>query len=564
MRLHQDMEFLNTMGKRFVAALDRFQVHRALLATLQELYSFSACSILLREKVYELSIIPRYPLNAPFLEAMLDHITRAANAIGFPNVDSEDLAIAAYLDAPDDLMPLHNVPQNAPTTIGDFLNIPLTVDNRIIGILSLFDEREHAFDKELLQLTTMIADYAAVALDNVRLRERELSLWREAEMERQRLERILSSMAEGLVITNQQGIVTLSNRAAQQLFNQVQIDLCQTEQPLALRKLVNSAENAWLGELANLIDRSLQGQTVFNQELTVGMSGDKIPLTLSVSAAPLHDTDQTTLPVGVVTVLNDITANKQIEKLKDEFVSVVSHELRTPLTAIKGYTQHLMRRLERRLREKRVLEATGQMSKEPPESYDLRSLQIVQSQSEQLERLVNDLLDLSRVQWGELNLQYSSFYLADVLTERAQLAQISAEEHVITLDIAAQDTRIMADKLRVSQVIGNILDNAIRFSPQGRQVKIELKTEGNKYMVSITDQGIGVSPDHIDRIFERFYRVPNNLSRQYSGIGLGLFVAKAIVEAHGGRIWATSNEGLGSTFSFTLPHTPETTLLQTP
>ncbi|MGH2509110.1 MAG: hypothetical protein ACRDHZ_17160, partial [Ktedonobacteraceae bacterium] len=122
MRLHQDMEFLNTMGKRFVAALDRFQVHRALLATLQELYSFSACSILLREKVYELSIIPRYPLNAPFLAAMLENITCAASAIGFPNVDSEDLAIAAYLDAPDDLTPLDSAHQNAPTTIGSFLN----------------------------------------------------------------------------------------------------------------------------------------------------------------------------------------------------------------------------------------------------------------------------------------------------------------------------------------------------------------------------------------------------------------------------------------------------------
>src|SRR5260370_698569 len=241
-RLRQEMEFLNTMGKRFVAALDRFQVHRALLATLQELYSFSACSILLRGNTYELSIIPRYPLNTPFLEAMLENITRAANAIGFPNVDSEDLAIAAYLDAPDELTPLETTPQTAPTTIGDFLNIPLTVENRIIGILSLFDQHEQAFDTELLQLTTMIADYAAVALENVRLREREMALWRDAEMERHRLERILSSMAEGLLITNQQGLVTLINRSAQQLLTQAQIPF-NLEEPISLRKLVSSSEN---------------------------------------------------------------------------------------------------------------------------------------------------------------------------------------------------------------------------------------------------------------------------------------------------------------------------------
>lgn len=561
-RLRQEMVFLNTMGKRFVAALDRFQVHRALLATLQELYSFSACSILMKGAGYELSIIPRYPLSAPFLAEMFEKIARAASVIGFSNVASDDLAIAAYLDAPDDLTPPEVAPQTPPTTIGDFLNIPLTVDNRIIGMLSLFDEREQAFDTDLLQLTTMIADYAAVALENVRLREREMALWRAAEMERQRLERVIGSMAEGLLITDQQGVVTSLNSSAQQLFSQAQVNVSR-EQPFSLRKLANNGEIGWLTELANLVDYVLAGNTVLNQELNAGISGDTIPLTLNISAAPLNEAESMPVrAVGVVAVLNDVTSSKQIEKLKDEFVSVVSHELRTPLTAIKGYTQHLMRRLDRRLREKRQAAGSENLQKEPPESYDLRSLQIVQSQSEQLERLVNDLLDLSRVQWGEMNLQYTSFYLADVLTERVQLAQVSAEEHTITLDIQTQDNRVVADKLRVSQVIGNILDNAIRFSPQGRQVTVELKEQNNEYLVTITDQGIGVSPEYIDHIFERFYRVRNTASRQYSGIGLGLYVARAIVEAHGGRIWVSSNEGLGSTFSFTLPRAPHTTLLE--
>lgn len=565
-RLRQEMVFLNTMGKRFVAALDRFQVHHALLATLQELYSFSACSILMKKNsVYELSIIPRYPLSAPFLETMFEKISRAASAIGFHNVASEDLAIAAYLDAPDELTPLEPEPQPIPTTVGDYLHIPLTVENRIIGMLSLFDEREQAFDAELLQLTTMIADYAAVALENVHLREREIALWHEAEMERHRLERILSSMAEGLLITDHEGTVTSLNRSAQQLFSLAQVDLSSLgrEQSFSLRKLATTHESSWLSELADLVDHALEGHTIYNQELNAGISGDVIPLTLSISAAPLNETgEQPARRAGVVAVLNDITANKQVEKLKDEFVSVVSHELRTPLTAIKGYTQHLMRRLEKRLRLRNQALQPDEHVKEQPESYDLRSLQIVQSQSEQLERLVNDLLDLSRVQWGEMDLQYTSFFLADVLTERVQLAQVSAEEHTITLDIKVEESRIVADKLRVGQVIGNILDNAIRFSPQGRQVLVELEEQDKEYLVSITDQGIGVSPDYIDHIFERFYRVRNMASRQYSGIGLGLFVARAIVEAHGGRIWVASNQGLGSTFSFTLPRAPHTTLLE--
>src|SRR5438876_1319416 len=560
--LRQQMEQLNTIGKRFVAANDRFQVHRALLATLQELYSFSACSILLIGDPFELSIIPRYPLTSAFLQAMIQSIARAASVVDFPGVSAQELAVVADLDAPDDLAsPSHEIPSVA-TKIGDFLNIPLTVESRIIGILSLFDENEGTFDTDLLQLTTMIADYAAVALENVRLRERQRALWEEAEHERYRLELIISSMAEGLLITNAYGVITSLNSSAQHLFSLAEVDLQQNPHT-SLRQLAVTTRVNWLLDLAEIVDQALAGNVVMHKELTAGTKSETVPLTLSISAAPLYDANQNiTRPIGVVTVLNDITSIKQIEKLKDEFVSIVSHELRTPLTAIKGYTQHLIRRIERRLREARQKQESTDPLIELPESYDLRSLNIVQSETEHLERLVSDLLDLSRVQWGELDLQYTSFYLADVLAERVRLAQVSAEQHTIILDIQTQDSRIVADQLRVGQVFGNILDNAIKFSPPGRQVTIKLQELDDEYLISVIDQGIGVSPEYFDHIFERFYRVRNIASRQYSGIGMGLFVAKAIVEAHGGRIGFSSNQGIGSTFYFTLPRVPRTSKLQ--
>ncbi len=551
------MEYLNTIGKRFVAAIDRFQVHRALLAALQDLYSFSACSILLKGEPFELSIIPRYPLSVPFLQAMIQRIARAASIIDFPAVTPDELAVAAYLDAPDELALLDPSASVGGSEIGDFLNIPLIVENRIIGMLSLFDEREGTFDTDLLQLTTMIADYAAVALENVRLRERETALWRDAELERRRLELVISSMAEGLLITNAHGAITSMNRSAQHLFAQIEVDLkLEQEQPLRALAAINQAD--WLQEFAWIIDQALLGQTVTNQELIVGESGETVPLTLSISAAPLHDKSlPQARPIGVVAVLNDITTNKQIEKLKDEFVSVVSHELRTPLTAIKGYTQHLVRRLERRLREVRSTQHKSALpATEPPESYDLRSLHIVQSQAEHLERLVNDLLDLSRVQWGQLHLHYTLFHLADVLAAHVRSAQASAEQHSIQLDLQVQNSKIVADELRVGQVIGNILDNAVRYSPQGGQVLVRLQEQTDIYTVSVIDEGIGVSAEYLDHIFERFYRVRNAASRQYSGIGLGLYVARAIVEGHGGHIGFSSNQGLGSTFYFTLPREP--------
>ena len=562
--LRQQMDFINTIGKRFVAAIDRFQVHRALLATLQDLYSFSACSILLEgdpvELTFELSIIPLHPLSEAFIQAMMERIARAAEVIDFPRVTAEELALMAYLDAPDELAASDSSAPSEVTDIGDFLNIPLTVENRIIGMLSLFDEREGAFDTELLQLTTMIADYAAVALENVRLRDRERALWRDAEMERQRLELIINSMAEGLLITNAQGAITSLNNSARHLLSQARLPLEETSTPL--RRLAAHNELRWLSDLADIIDRALAGSIIMNHELLADASDESVPLTLSISAAPLYDSRQLqqTRILGVVAVLNDITSHKQIEKLKDEFVSIVSHELRTPLTTIKGYAQHLIRRIERRLRSISLTQPANVVA-ELPESYDLRSLNIVQSQTEHLERLVNDLLDLSRVQWGELHLQYSSFYLADVLAESVRQAQISADEHTIFLDIEAQNSKLVADKSRIGQVVGNILDNAIKFSPQGKQVTVMLKEQGHEYLVSISDRGIGVSPDFFDHIFDRFYRVRNTASRQYSGIGMGLYIAKAIVEAHGGRIWLSSHQGMGSTFYFTLPRVPRTSTL---
>src|SRR5712692_8482188 len=438
--IRHEMQYLNTIGKRFVADVDRFQVHRALLAALQELYSFAACSILLKGDPVELSIIPRYPLSEPFLEAIIKRIARAASVMDFPQVTAEELATAGYLDAPDELAQLHNALPIGGSEVGDCLNIPLTVENRIIGILSLFDEHPGMFDAEQLQMITMIADYAAIALENVRLRENEMALWRQAEMERRRLELIISSMAEGLFITDAEGAITLLNVSAEHLFAQAQVEL---KKGVPLRTLAMTDDAGWLHDLARIVEQALVGKVVMNEELIAGVSGEAVPLSLSISVAPLHEASLAhTRPIGAVAVLNDITSSKQIEKLKDEFVSVVSHELRTPLTAIKGYTQHLVRRMERRLRDTHHSQkATGASLAELPESYDLRSLNIVQSQAGNLERLVNDLLDLSRVQWGKLHLQYASLYLTDVLTERVHMAQASAELHTIYLDIQVTDSQ---------------------------------------------------------------------------------------------------------------------------
>ena len=557
--ISSELEFLNVIGKRFVAALDRFDVHRAIMTTLQDMYSFSACCILLKGNPHQLFIIPCQPLSASFLEDMIRRITSAAQVLDFPSIEAEQLAQTAYFDAPDEVAQYRTQEAIEGTEILSCLNIPLTIENRIIGILSLFDELVGTFDSNLLKLTTMVADYAAFALENVGLREREHILWRQAEHERQRLELIIKSMNEGLLITDEHGAIVSMNQFAKHLLSQIADELPAN---IPLQHLAHIQQVSWLHTLATSVDEALHGNIIVSKEIVVGDGGEQVPLTLGISVAPLDESiSGATQPTGTVIVLNDITASKQVERLKDEFVSVVSHELRTPLTNIKGYTQHLARRLERRIRKIQETQPAHDIpTLDLPEHVDLRSVLIVQSQTDRLERLVSDLLDRSRVQWGQLTLEYEDFYLADVLTECIRSVQASAEQHTLFLDIQVSDTQIFADKNRISQVIGNLLDNAVKYSPQGGQVTVRLQEQENMYLISVIDQGIGVNPEHYEHIFERFYRVSNAPTRQYSGVGLGLYVAKAIVTKHGGNIWLSENKGIGGTvFYVTLPRTAPTT-----
>src|SRR5579875_177086 len=562
-KVRQEMEYINTIGKRFVAAIDRFHVHRALLFALQDLYSFSACCILLFDETPQLFIIPCQPLSASFIQEMVQRIVSAAQVVDFPPLDIQHLIATAYMDAPDEVAQYRTQEAMECTEVGSVLNIPLTVENRIIGLLCLFDELVGTFDSEMLRLTTMIADYAAVALDNVRLRERENALWRRAELERQRLELILRSMAEGLLITDEKGMVISLNQSAWQLFNLARVDIARNQSFY----LADIAEDrAWLLHLSQMIEWAPNWQTNTNHASTVGDKDDIVPLTLSVSVAPLHDASQSThRPTGVVAVLNDVTSNKQVERLKDEFVSVDSHELRTPLPSIKSYTLNLIRRIERRLRKAHVAQETQSASmdgQESPESYDLHTLRIIQSQTDHLERLVNDLLDLSQVQSGQLILHYDTFNLAELLANCVHSAQAGSEQHTILLDIQTPESAVIADRERIAQVIGNMLDNAIKYSPHGGQVIVNLERTEEGYRVTIKDEGIGITPEQLDHIFERFYRVRNTTSRQYAGVGLGLYVSKAIIDSHGGTIGVFNNSPIGATFYFTLPFKPVSKPLQ--
>jgi signal transduction histidine kinase/HD-GYP domain-containing protein (c-di-GMP phosphodiesterase class II) len=232
---------------------------------------------------------------------------------------------------------------------------------------------------------------------------------------------------------------------------------------------------------------------------------------------------------------------ERVNHLKSEYVSHVSHELRTPLTSIKAYVETMFNHVEDlSLKERREF------------------LGIVSKESERLIRIVNDILDVSNIEFGQRQLQRTSFNVQEILHEVVQMMQPKLDEKAISVEVEGPDTLppVDADKDLLVQVCINLITNAVKYSPEGTQVRVRATEEPVDIKVSIEDQGIGIPETQIDKIFERYFRVKSEQSRHYDGVGLGLAIVKNIIEQHGGSINVTSEENVGSVFTFTIPKKP--------
>jgi two-component system sensor histidine kinase KdpD len=223
--------------------------------------------------------------------------------------------------------------------------------------------------------------------------------------------------------------------------------------------------------------------------------------------------------------------------MKTELLSTVSHELRTPLGSIKGYATTL-------------LTHASKLKKDEQREF----LEIIDSEADRLRELIENLLDMSRLEAGVLRIDKDPARLGAVAREVTRKVQLSAPNHTVELVWPAEDPLVNADMRRIYQVVQNLLTNAVKYSPDGGCIILSAHCERRDLVVSVSDQGLGMPAGELDRIFDRFHRVHGESSRVIGGTGLGLAICKGLVDAHGGRIWAESEgEGKGSTFRFTLP-----------
>ena len=239
---------------------------------------------------------------------------------------------------------------------------------------------------------------------------------------------------------------------------------------------------------------------------------------------------------------------QELDHLKSQFLSIASHELRTPITAVSGFAQLALRDLQHR-------------AEAAPEDYGqeltrlTRQLTIIHDQSAKLGRLVRELLDVSRIQAGRLEFHLVPTDVADVARTVAEQVQMVQAGQRIDVD-AAGPCMTLGDRDHLEQVVGNLVDNAIKYSPEGGPVHVRVRCEGEQVHLAVEDKGIGIPADQVARVFDIFYRTSEAERRRTPGLGLGLFITRGIVERHGGRIWADSEIGRGTTVHVTLPVQP--------
>jgi two-component system phosphate regulon sensor histidine kinase PhoR len=350
----------------------------------------------------------------------------------------------------------------------------------------------------------------------------------EISKEKDYLQTILKGMVEGVLVVDGRGRILMVNDALRRLLS-LSKDVSD-KMPL---EIIRNAE------LEGAIRKAIQDGENIALELDLNKSGEKTIEVNVVSILPSKrgmDEDSGGIS-GAIAVFHDITRLKQLEKIRQDFVANVSHELRTPLTTIKGYAETL---LEGGLKEDQTLQF----------------VQVIKRHTDRLTKIVEDLLMLSRIETKEFQLKMEAIPLRDFIDDVVEFVKEPAERKKISLsrNEIPSSLSVHADRSYLEQILINLLDNAIKYTPEGGQVTVSaIERDSKDIQFSVEDNGIGIPKEDLSRIFERFYRVDKGRSKEMGGTGLGLSIVKHLVQAHGGRVWVESQMGKGSTFYFTLP-----------
>lgn len=538
-REHQRTETLLRIITELSASLDLEQVLNRTLKVLNEIVDAEQISALIlrpgENKLHHLASVGYAPI--PPTEGRLTPFEPGQGLAGWV-IKLRQPALISDVHKDPRWMELPGTETEHRSAIG----VPLMVGAEALGALLFFHREVDHFSVDQLDLIQAAANQVAIAVNNAELyrlirdQAEDLgTMFRRQQIETSRSREILESVADGVLVTDASMNITLFNASSEQILGMKRSDVIGKSLEY-FTGLFGGAAKSWMDtiHLWSQNPGSYQPGDVFAEQIT--LDDGRV---VSVHLAPVSMRDDY---LGTVSIFRDITHQVELDRLKSEFVATVSHELRTPMTSIKGYVDILL------------MEAAGSLNEQ-----QAHFLEVVKNNTDRLTILVDDLLDISRIEAGRVLLSFQPLEL-DVIAREAliNLEHHSQEENkdmVIRLEHSPDLPMAFGDLERVRQILDNLLDNAYNYTPEGGQVLLRLRQVENEIQIDVKDNGIGIPLELQSRVFERFYRGEDALVLATSGTGLGLSIVQHLVEMHQGRIWLESSgvPGEGSIFSFTLP-----------
>jgi len=421
------------------------------------------------------------------------------------------------------------------TGVKSMLVAPLKVKSQTLGVIHVFSSKEKNFTADDLKLFNILTSSAAVVVNSS-------YIYQKIEEEKKKDDALLSSIGEGVLAVNDNRDIILLNAAGERITGFLQEELLgksveSTLQILNDKKVMISREESPIAKVLT------DGKPIFmNNVFLKRHDGVLFPARFNVAAT--HDAMDKI--IGAIVVFNDITHDLEVERMKQELISIATHELRTPITGIKGYLEM-------------ILDGdTGGVNKETKEVLDEMS-----AINGRIADLVDDLLNIGRIEQGRIEIKPKPTNLIVLIYNCIKELSVQAKEKNLELifNPPTDIPQILADPDRTKQILVNLIGNAIKYTPEGKKSKVEdwneieitLDKKGKDIVCHVKDHGLGISKEGQKQLFQKFSRVKTDQTRMITGTGLGLWITKQIVEMMSGKIWVESVEGKGSTFSFTLP-----------
>ncbi|MBI2267663.1 MAG: GAF domain-containing protein [Armatimonadetes bacterium] len=533
----QGLQILYEVARIVNSTLDLGEVLEYILSSAMIIFEAEAGSVMLLDSEGHLTIESAHGLSQEVVKAT--RIRLGEGIAGWVAKTGEPLLLDGKVKDPRFTRVVDRQEE-----IKSSLCAPLRIRDKIIGVLMLRNPtRSEQFTREHLRFLEAICDHVAIAIENARLfrsateRAEELDrLNRAVTHEKLKIEAILESQADGVILVSPSGKILDANAPIQEVFGKERSSLMG----------MNFAELVEDSVFSRLRQQAFSGLTGSPPPRYLDSPESSSPTdapiyfhpplnpsrTCQLCSNPVRDADGQVQ--GIVVTFQDITELRRIDQMKSDFVSLVTHELKTPITSIQGFVDLIM-------------------SRELPRENILQYLAIVRQESGRLLRLINNILNLSKLEAGLFHLRLSEISLPALTEQVLESMRTQVYKHNFNLIVHGDIPPIQADKDLVIQILSNLLSNAIKYSPGGGEIRIEVSCDGEMARIGVSDRGVGIPREKLSRLFEKFYRGDHSVTKEVGGTGLGLANVKFILDAHKGTLSVDSEEGKGTTFTFALP-----------